>query len=406
MEETGVEYDSDTITELTPIVNTTILNLTDANPTKGNVADVKWDKWFRIYVLYAEIILGIIGCLLVLLWLWHNRRRRSRVNLLILHLTAANILVILFACTSQIIWEYFDYIWYAGPVMCKLVKFLQSFSMMASTNMLVVLSVDRHQAITAPLSSPFPVMKLTGIGWGIAGVLSLPQFYIFRHGIRDGAPRCESIFRDVPPSHRQAYLTFVLLVTLLIPLAILTVCYVRIFWKIAVKAREGKSGNSEKSGKVLLQSTPSSSLPKAKIKTLKMTVVIVSVYIICGLPYPFCEMIFAFGDFEMVHPIMWSIFGGMAVANSAANSWVFLAFNAEANKLCKCCINRAGRKDHTGSICSEFNTHSTEVTTKRTDHHTHVHLKGDYELKMKDRPKVNGNNSYAIISTNQREQRQ
>ena len=55
-----------------------------------------------------------------------------------------------------------------------------------------------------------------------------------------------------------------------------------------------------KPGKVHLQSTPSSSLPKAKIKTLKMTCVIVSVFLICGLPYFILEMIYNFGDHRTV----------------------------------------------------------------------------------------------------------
>jgi hypothetical protein len=41
--------------------------------------------------------------------------------------------------------------WYAGAFMCKFIKFLQSFTMMASTNVVVVIAIDRHQAIRAPL---------------------------------------------------------------------------------------------------------------------------------------------------------------------------------------------------------------------------------------------------------------
>ena len=60
-----------------------------------------------------------------------------------------------------------------------------------------------------------------------------------------------------------------------------------------------------KPGKVHLQSTPSSSLPKAKIKTLKMTCVIVSVFLICGLPYFILEMIYNFGDHSKVLTERW-----------------------------------------------------------------------------------------------------
>ena len=49
-----------------------------------------------------------------------------------------------------------------GNVMCKLLKFGQSVVLIASNYMVVVLSIDRHQAIRAPLKEPIPVSHLNG----------------------------------------------------------------------------------------------------------------------------------------------------------------------------------------------------------------------------------------------------
>ena len=55
---------------------------------------------------------------------------------------------------GQVIWELADRWWLAGDAMCRVLKYAQSFAIMSSVNMLVVLSVDRHQAVCRPLRPP------------------------------------------------------------------------------------------------------------------------------------------------------------------------------------------------------------------------------------------------------------
>lgn len=130
----------------------------------GNtVHDIELDKGIRLGILYATIIVGIVGSILVLLWMVCNRKvtprfnHLSRVNSFILNLTIADLSVILLAVLPQLVWEYADREWSAGPAMCRIVKFLQSFSMMSSNYILVVIAIDRHQAIRAPLKESMAV---------------------------------------------------------------------------------------------------------------------------------------------------------------------------------------------------------------------------------------------------------
>ena len=139
------------------------LNQTKTSRCKNSVHDIELDKGTRLGILYATIIIGIIGSLLVLLWMVCNRKvtprfnHLSRVNSFILNLTIADMSVILLAVLPQLVWEYSDREWSAGPAMCKIVKFLQSFSMMSSNYILVVIAIDRHQAIRAPLKESMAV---------------------------------------------------------------------------------------------------------------------------------------------------------------------------------------------------------------------------------------------------------
>lgn len=217
------------------------------------------------------------------------------------------------------------------------------------------------------------VWKLTGVGWVLAILCATPMFYVFRLNTVGNSTKCENIFRDLPRSHRQAFLTYAAIVAFLIPLVILIVCYVRIFMKIAQKAREHKTSKKQsiKPGKVQLQSTPSSSLPKAKIKTLKMTFVIVVVYIVCGLPYFVSEMIMSYGDHCIMSHNIYGLLGGIATANSSANPFVFLLFNA--NWKCirdlKKCRGRANSPQKR-YIYSSVNSRS-EISTDRSNSHVY-----------------------------------
>lgn len=149
---------------------------------------------------------------------------------------------------------------------------------------------------------------MTACAWIIAGCASLPMFYVFRLVDYGDYSKCENIFRSKPKSHRQAFLTYVAILVFLIPFFILILCYTQIFLKIANKTSEGrKTHHALKPGKIQLQSTPSNSLPKAKIKTLKMTFVIVVVYAVCGLPYFIAEMIMSYGDLCIISPFIFGI---------------------------------------------------------------------------------------------------
>ena len=174
---------------------------------------------------------------------------------------------------------------------------------------------------------------MSGLAWLLAVLASLPMFHVFHLKSIKGVKKCENIFRTKPIFHRQAFLTYISIMVFVLPFTIISVCYVRIFLKIQEKVgestKDGSRRQAPKAGKVRLQSTQSNTLPKAKIKTLKMTFVIVLVYIMCGIPYFIGEMIMSYGVHCMMSQLVYGIIGGLAAANSAANPYVFLLFNAK-----------------------------------------------------------------------------
>jgi hypothetical protein len=237
------------------------------------------------------------------------------------------------------------------------------------------------------------VWKISLPFWISAALLSLPMLFLF-HVVEVHDPDsifynmtvCESMFRYMPISHRQAFLTSISIIHVFAPCVIIGICYVRIFTKIAQKASEaGSHRTCARPGKVLLQSTQSTTLPRAKIKSLKMTVVIVTVFILCGLPYHILEMLLNYWSFVQVPKIVSAILGALPVANAVVNPYIFLAFNADRRIL----MNFFGRgNDHRDY--PDFKSTNSNMYTTRT---TVLHRYSDYntiEMTQPGTGPVNG----------------
>lgn len=82
-------------------------------------------------------------------------------NLIILNVALADLAVICYSCLMQLVIDH-DRTWIAGNAMCKILKFLQTLFIVASSYMVIVLSADRHQAICSPLRQPVAVSNLYG----------------------------------------------------------------------------------------------------------------------------------------------------------------------------------------------------------------------------------------------------
>jgi len=91
------------------------------NQTSSNVADAVFDKTARLAVLYVQIALGAVGGTLVWIWLCVNRRRTSRVNVIIRNLAASDLLVICFACVMQVRTELMSLIITTGSLVSRFV---------------------------------------------------------------------------------------------------------------------------------------------------------------------------------------------------------------------------------------------------------------------------------------------
>ncbi|KAF0034997.1 hypothetical protein F2P81_012755 [Scophthalmus maximus] len=118
----------------------------------------------------------------VLVVLWRQRKQMSRMRVFVFHLCLADLVVAFFQVCPQLMWDITDR--FAGPdLLCRLVKYLQVLGMFSSTYMIVVMTVDRYQAVCNPMvkfqRSRTRLNIPVCVGWGISLLGSLPQVFIF-----------------------------------------------------------------------------------------------------------------------------------------------------------------------------------------------------------------------------------
>lgn len=244
----------------------------------------------------ARVEIALLGVIFVtaallnttlLLLLWRQRKQMSRMRVFVFHLCVADLVVAFFQVCPQLIWDITDR--FVGPdLVCRLVKYLQVLGMFSSTYMIVVMTVDRYQAVCKPMVTfqrtrtrlNLPVC----VAWGVSLLGSLPQAFIFSQvEVVPGVFDCWAVF--IQPWGLQAYITWTTLVIFILPVTTVVVCQVRI-------CRAIQTNLYKKTHKLCSMGVPPPprasevvGMSKARVKTLKMTVVIVVAYILCWAPF-------------------------------------------------------------------------------------------------------------------------
>ncbi|KAL1475701.1 hypothetical protein MTO96_019226 [Rhipicephalus appendiculatus] len=307
---------NDTADNVTALLN----NVTDAVGT-DEVMGPRYHKRVRIGIIITMIILSVVGNTVVCcnLLVKQRRRRVSKARVLFLNLAVADLLVACITMTSQVVWEVMGRLWIAGDAFCRFFKFLQTFALVSSTYMLVAIAIDRYIAIATPLAPSTDPWKMAALTWLTSCMPSLPNVYVFHSvEVAPGKCFCASIFydRDTPLYHRQIYMGFVFFTVFVVPLVLLIAFHVGILWAIWKHSATNRTMSRQ----------TTSSLPRAKVKTLKITAVVFGAFLVTNVPYMVQEAILAFGNPGILDANMVALFGVISASNSAINPYIFLYF--------------------------------------------------------------------------------
>lgn len=335
------------------------------SPHVFDVLGPEYHRQMRISLLTLMIVISLIGNVIMCVHINQHRRRNQRIQLLFVNLAVADLLVTCFTMTSQLVWEYMGREWIAGAAFCPVFKVLQTFTMVCSNYLIVTIALDRHVAIVYPLRRcPNTKFHLI-LAWTASLLPSLPNAYVFQEYITSsGKVFCVAKFYTMSLSLqvRRLYMAFIFLSVFILPIFIIVGLYARILYVVWTRSQAfpGYMASAESVASNCVPKEPNEihpRYPRAKIKTLKMTLVVVITFLATSLPYLIQEMIIAFGDPSKLNENIVAMAGIISASNSTINPYVYLLFNAKAlvakriaNSLCDCCLpsqNKSGSRTET-----------------------------------------------------------
>ncbi|XP_038621228.1 vasopressin V1a receptor [Tachyglossus aculeatus] len=349
-------------------------------------------------VTFAAAVLGN-GC--VLLALRRTPRKTSRMHLFIRHLSLADLAVAFFQVLPQLCWDV-TYRFRGPDGLCRVVKHLQVFGMFASAYMLVAMTADRYIAVCHPLKTlQRPARRsraMIAAAWALSLLLSAPQYFVFSLSeVRPGSRVFDCWAHFVQPWGPRAYVTWMTAGIFLAPVLVLATCYGFICYRIWCNIR-GKTGQGPgrglgpspgrglaprpgrgagpgagPPGHLLLAPCVSSikNISRAKIRTVKMTLVIVTAYVVCWTPF-FVVQMWSVWDAQFPwldsENAVVTITALLASLNSCCNPWIYMFFSGHLLQDCiqsfPCC--RKFRQKLTKEDSDSLSRRQTSFTNNRS----------------------------------------
>ncbi|CDQ67387.1 unnamed protein product [Oncorhynchus mykiss] len=325
----------------------------------------------EITMLSVTFVVAVVGNLSVLLAMYMSRRKPSRMHLFMKHLSLADLVVAFFQVLPQLCWE-ITFRFYGPDFLCRIVKHLQVLGMFASTYMMVMMTLDRYIAICHPMQTLHqPTQRaymMIGATWVCSLALSMPQYFIFSLSeVHPGSAVYDCWGHFIQPWGVRAYITWITVGIFLVPVAVLMLCYgfiCRSIWRnIKYKTQKGTSvmALATKNGLIGTSSVSSvTTISRAKLRTVKMTFVIVLAYVVCWAPFFTVQMwsvwdeSFSWVDSENTAVTLSAL---LASLNSCCNPWIYMIFSghllSDMVHCLPCCrrlLHKFGHQDSNSSI--------------------------------------------------------
>ncbi|XP_062921170.1 gonadotropin releasing hormone receptor 4 [Mobula hypostoma] len=248
-------------------------------PVFSSAAKVRVGITILVFTISAFCNLGV-------LWITsRNRKRKSHVRILIVNLVVADLLVTFIVMPVDAAWN-ITVQWQGGDVACKLLMFLKLMAMYSCAFVTVVISIDRQSAILNPLGISEAKKRnkvMLTVAWLLSGTLATPQIVLF-HTVTINEPQnftqCTTVGSFKHHWQETSYNMFTFVFLFLMPLMIMILCYTRILMEISNRMAKENLPATE----VHLRRSKNN-IPKARLRTLKMSIIIVTSFIVCWTPY-------------------------------------------------------------------------------------------------------------------------
>ncbi|KAG7203148.1 hypothetical protein KM043_010268 [Ampulex compressa] len=291
--------------------------------------DMRFNQGHVVSIVTYSVLMAIsaVGNTTVLVLILRRKRTsKSRIHTMLMHLAIADMLVTFLMMPLEIAWS-ITVSWKAGDAMCRIMAFFRVFGLYLSSFVLVCISMDRYYAVIRPLQLLDVDRRgkvMLSIAWIGSILCSMPQMLVFHveaHPNITWYSQCITFNTFPTYTHELTYSLFGMVMMYWFPLIVIIYTYTNILMEICRRSRESDEDKIRRSSLGFLS--------RARIRTLKMTIIIVAVFFICWSPY-YVMSLWYWIDRTSAMKVDQRIQKGLflfACTNSCMNPIVYGAFN-------------------------------------------------------------------------------
>uniref|UniRef100_A0A1I8AL79 G_PROTEIN_RECEP_F1_2 domain-containing protein n=1 Tax=Steinernema glaseri TaxID=37863 RepID=A0A1I8AL79_9BILA len=230
------------------------------------------------------VLLGVIGNMLVVISVWRHKSLQSVRNMFIVSLSISDIVISVVSGSITPITA-FTKVWLFGVQLCYLVPLIQGASLCFSTLTLTSIAIDRFILIIYPTKRAIQqkhAFRMIALNCAVAVLISLPM--VFKQALVDYNNFCGRFCTEEwgdDHAGRSTYGTLVFLMQFVLPLTVITFCYMM----ISLRLGKGMLVKKNCSEKLLTHgSEQRKTALRRRIRTNRMLQAMVGVFCCCWMP--------------------------------------------------------------------------------------------------------------------------
>ena len=284
-----------------------------------------WSSLFLILAYSVLIAISVFGNTLVCHVIFKEKRMRTITNFFIANLAIADLLLTCINVPFNIARNLLDD-WPFGSVMCHLLNFSLMTSVYVNTFTLLGIALDRQRVLLSPLSQRMGKRVghlVLGLIWLLAIGLSLP-FGVYNkvqtvNFFLEKTERCTPAFPSPTETWKKRLTLMTFCLQYVMPLTVIAVTYGRIVRRLWVRTHVGA-----------VTADQQLSQQKTKRKSIKMLIVIVTVFAMCWLPLNLYQLLADFHpNVEVYHYNSTSFFicHWIAISSTCYNPFLYFWLN-------------------------------------------------------------------------------
>ncbi|XP_074044011.1 melatonin receptor type 1B [Macrotis lagotis] len=272
-------------------------------------------------VLIITTTVDLVGNSLVILSVLRNRKLRNTGNMFLVNLALADLMVALYPY-PLILMAIFHNGWDLGEIHCKASGFVMGLSVIGSVFTITAIAINRYCCICHSLGykkiyRTWNTILYICLIWVLTVIAVVPNFFV---GSLKYDPRIYSCtFIQTASAH---YTIVVVVIHFLVPIAIVTYCYLRI-WVLVIKSRR----------RVKLTMKPR--LKPSEIRNFLTMFVVFVIFAICWAPLNFIGLVVAINPLDMAPRVPDGLFATsyfLAYFNSCLNAIIYGLLNQNFQK--------------------------------------------------------------------------